>query len=132
MSKRMLVMRGVIGMGGKRTEKLHAADHPPVTASAADSAAISVIRLPADCRLGAQTALKAQLEAVLQAGEIVIDSTELERVDTAALQLLVLFRRELEQHGGTLVWRGTHEILDEAAGVLGLEQLLNLPAATSA
>ena len=120
-------------MGGKRAGKQHGTGKPPVAAPAATADAVAaVVQLPADCRLGAQLALKAQLEELLQAGEIVIDVAALERVDTAALQLLVLFRRELEPHGGTLAWRGTNEVLVEAAGLLGLEQLLNLPTATSA
>lgn len=110
-------------MGGKRAGKRQAAG---------EGATTTLVRLPADCRIGAQAALKVQLQEVLHRGEIVLEVAELERVDTAALQLLVLFRRELEQHGGTLAWRGKSEVLGEAASLLGLEQLLNLPAATSA
>ena len=119
-------------MAGKRTAKQQKAGKPSATASAGavGDAVATVIRLPADCRLGAQLALKAQLEAALHSGEIVLDTADLERVDTAALQLMVLFRRQLAQQGGTLFWRGTNEILGEAAAVLGLQQLLNLPAAT--
>ncbi|MGN6119709.1 MAG: STAS domain-containing protein [Rhodanobacter sp.] len=115
---------GVIEMGGKRAAK----NKQP--SAAADGAA--VVCLPADCRLAVQMALKEQLQQVLQHGDIVIDAQALERVDTAALQLLVLFRRELEHNGGALAWRGTNEVLHEAAALLGLEQSLNLPTATSA
>ena len=111
-------------MGGKRAVK----NKQP--AAATDGPA--VVCLPADCRLAAQVALKEQLQQVLQHGDIVLDAQALERIDTAALQLLVLFRRELEQHGGALAWRGANEVLREAAALLGLEQSLNLPAATSA
>jgi len=52
-----------------------------------------------------------------------------ERVDTAALQLLVLFQRELQARGGTLDWHGASEAFNEAAGLLGLTRLLELPAA---
>jgi len=119
-------------MGGKRTAKKNKADQPPVAAAEMASDAVAVVCLPADCRLAAQPALKAELEQVLQRGEIVLDAGALERVDTAALQLLLLFRRELEHHGGALAWRGTNEVLHEAAALLGLEQSLNLPTATSA
>jgi anti-anti-sigma regulatory factor len=115
---------GVIEMGGKRGAKNK---QPP---AAVDGAA--VVSLPADCRLAAQAALKERLQEVLQHGDIVVDAQALERIDTAALQLLVLFRRELEHHGGALAWRGTNEVLQEAAALLGLEQSLNLPTATSA
>lgn len=116
-------------MVGKRVRKQDKACEPTVTAS--DAASTSV-QLPADCRISAQTAVKAQLENVLSRGEIILDVAELQRVDTAALQLLVLFRRELEKQGGTLAWRGRSEVLDEAVSLLGLEQLLNLPVVTSA
>ena len=122
-------------MAGKRTTRQTRTGKSPVAASAcatADDAAAAVVQLPADCRLAAQAALKAQLQAVLRKGEIVLDVERLERIDTAALQLLVLFRRELEGSGGKLLWRGVNPVLGEAAGVLGLEQLLNLPAATLA
>ncbi len=121
-------------MGGKRTARQTKAGKTPVAASAASAKddATAVVQLPADCRLAAQAALKTQLEEVLHQGEIVLDVEALERVDTAALQLLVLFRRELESRGGKLGWRGANVVLDEAAGLLGLEQLLNRPAATLA
>jgi anti-anti-sigma regulatory factor len=122
-------------MTGKRTTKRTKAAKPQVEASAAATGkedALPVVQLPADCRLAAQAVLKAQLEEVLHGGEIVLDVEGLERVDTAALQLLVLFRRELESQGGVLRWRGANAVLSEAAGLLGLEQLLNLPAATLA
>lgn len=119
-------------MGGKRTAKKGGAQQLPVAAAEAAGEAVTVVCLPADCRLAAQVALKAELEQVLQRGDIVIEAQALERVDTAALQLLLLFRRELERHGGSLAWRGTNATLHEAAALLGLEQSLNLPTATSA
>lgn len=121
-------------MGAKRAGKKQGAGKSPgaVPVAAGNEQPSSTVALPADCRLAAQAALKARLEEVLPDGDIIIDATGLERVDTAALQLLVLFRRELEQRGGTLSWLGTNDVLAEAAGVLGLEQLLNLPAATLA
>jgi Anti-anti-sigma regulatory factor (antagonist of anti-sigma factor) len=97
-------------------------------AASADAATAPPLLLPADCRMAAQAALKEDLLGALKAGAIVLDGSRVERVDTAALQLLVLFRRELHAHGGTLRWLGTSDALNEAAGLLGLAQLLNLPA----
>lgn len=94
--------------------------------------AAAPLLLPVDCRMAAQAALKAELLGALKPGAIALDATQVERVDTAALQLLVLFRRELDKQGGTLHWHGTSDALNEAAGLLGLAQLLNLPAATLA
>ena len=121
-------------MGDKRTARPSRAGNSPGALSVVPTGAqaAAVVRLPADCRLAAQTALKARLQEVLLQRDIVLDVAALERVDTAALQLLVLFRRELESDGGKLRWQGANAVLDEAAGVLGLEKLLNLPAATLA
>jgi ABC-type transporter Mla MlaB component len=58
----------------------------------------------------------------------VLDGSRVERVDTAALQLLVLLRRELDGRGGTLAWQGASEALNDAAGLLGLARILELPA----
>ena len=119
-------------MAGKRGTKQPEADKLSGPTAAEADATPPVIRLPADCRMAAQASLKAQLEEALQQGEIVLDVEGLERVDTAALQLLVLFRRELESRGGKLGWRGSNDVLKEAVGLLGLNQLLTLPAATLA
>ena len=122
-------------MTGKRTTRQTRAGKStlaPAACVTATDVVAAVVQLPADCRLAAQAALKRELQAVLCQGEIVLDVACLERVDTAALQLLVLFRRELENQGGKLRWRGANPVLGEAASLLGLEQLLNLPAATLA
>jgi anti-anti-sigma regulatory factor len=118
-------------MAGKRAARQQDTDEQPAKASAVASAGVddaALVLLPADCRMAAQAALKAELLGALGAGAIVLDGGQVERVDTAALQLLVLFRRELDARGGTLGWRGTSDALNEAAGLLGLAQLLNLPA----
>ena len=121
-------------MAGKRATKQTGTGKSPVAAPCfrAAEAATAVVQLPADCRLLAQLALQAQLQEVLHHGEIVLNAERVERIDTAALQLLVLFRRELEGQGGKLRWRGVNPVMGEAASLLGLEQLLNLPAATLA
>ena len=111
-------------MAGKRAAKQKEDGQQP----AADVAAVVV--LPADCRIAAQAALKAELLGALEKGaSVTLDGSQVERADTAALQLLVLFRRELQARGGTLDWRGTSEAINEAAGLLGLAQILELPAA---
>jgi anti-anti-sigma regulatory factor len=112
-------------MAGKRAAKQKEdGQREPV----ADGAAVVV--LPADCRIAAQAALKAELLGALKQGAIVVlDGSQVERADTAALQLLVLFQRELQARGGTLGWRGASEAINEAAGLLGLARILELPAA---
>ncbi|UJJ50158.1 MULTISPECIES: STAS domain-containing protein [Rhodanobacter] len=112
------------GMAGKRAVKQQQDER-----QAAPDGAAAVV-LPADCRIAAQAALKTQLLGALEHGaSVVLDASQVERVDTAALQLLVLLRRELQARGGALDWRGASEAFNEAAGLLGLARILELPAA---
>jgi phospholipid transport system transporter-binding protein len=114
-------------MASKRASDKKSADAvAPVTT---DATAPVVVTLPADCRIAAQAALKAELQGALGAAAIVLDGRAVERIDTAALQLLVLFQRELAARGNALRWSGTSEALDEAAALLGLTQMVQLPAA---
>jgi phospholipid transport system transporter-binding protein len=118
-------------MAGKQAAKQRDTNEPPISASAAGAAntgGAACVRLPADCRMATQAELKAELLGALEANAIVLDGGQVERVDTAALQLLLLFRRELDARGGMLVWHGASDALNEAAGLLGLAQSLNLPA----
>lgn len=88
----------------------------------------AVVVLPADCRMATLAVLQAELAAPLGAGALVLDGQQVERIDTAVLQLLMLVRRELDTRGGTLAWRGTSNVLNEAASLLGLTRILELPA----
>jgi anti-anti-sigma regulatory factor len=116
-------------MAGKRkTAPDGAHDHAAAAEVDTGRSEDALVILPADCRMAAQAALKEELLGALKAGAIVLDGARVERTDTAALQLLVVFRRELDKCGGTLSWRGTSDALNEAAGVLGLAQILELPA----
>lgn len=95
--------------------------------SAAEALASPMV-LPADCRMAGQSSLKFELAARLAESTIELDGRQVERVDTAALQLLVLFRREFVNHGGLIRWLSASGALNEAANLLGLAQLLELPA----
>jgi anti-anti-sigma regulatory factor len=111
-------------MAGKRAAKQNQDERPAVPDG------MAAVTLPADCRLAAQAALQAELVAALERGDgVALDASAVERVDTAALQLLVLLRRELTSRDGTLAWRGASAAFNEAAGLLGLARILELPAA---
>jgi phospholipid transport system transporter-binding protein len=89
----------------------------------------TTIRLPADCRM---TELPALREQCLATPSSTLDATAVERVDTAALQLLVAFHRDALTRGGKITWTGVSTPLREAAERLGLIQALALPAAMPA
>lgn len=87
-----------------------------------------VVALPADFRLAELAAVKAELIEAFDAPVVQIDGAAVERVDTAALQLLVVFRRESVARGQTSAWQGASAVMRDAAGLLGLAQVLELPA----
>jgi phospholipid transport system transporter-binding protein len=131
-------------MAGKRTKRKEhggAADHgtaPEATtagaAVAAPESAVAVaagpmtLALPADFRIAAQAAFKQQLIGALAHDAIVLDGGAVERVDTAALQLLVVFQRELDARQRVPTWQSASTVLTEAADLLGLTQTLKMPA----
>jgi phospholipid transport system transporter-binding protein len=83
------------------------------------------IRLPADCRMAELPTLR---EQCLATPSSTLDATAVERVDTAALQLLVAFHRDALARGGKVAWAGVSTPLREAAERLGLAQALALSA----
>jgi phospholipid transport system transporter-binding protein len=99
--------------------------------SRGDAAAVKgavVIGLPTDCRIAELTALKEQLRAALDAPSSTLDATGVDRIDTAALQLLLAFSRDAQARGGKVAWNGVGTTLYDAAQLLGLAQTLALPA----
>jgi ABC-type transporter Mla MlaB component len=87
-----------------------------------------VVALPTDFRVAELAAVKATLIEALDAPALHIDGARVERVDTAALQLLVVFRREAAARGKTSAWQGVSAVMRDAAALLGLAQVLELPA----
>ncbi|MEW6708055.1 MAG: STAS domain-containing protein [Pseudomonadota bacterium] len=86
------------------------------------------IALPADCRLGALDALAPQLREAAGGSAATLDGAAVEKVDGAAMQLLVAFRRAAVAAGGSVHWTGASDVLREAASLLGLDVELDLPA----
>ena len=86
------------------------------------------VGMPADFRMAEVTDMHRQLGTVLDAKQIVLDGGAVDRVDTAALQLLVVFQREAQKRGSQVNWAGVSAPLHDAASQLGLAQVLALPA----
>ncbi|MGH8270016.1 MAG: STAS domain-containing protein, partial [Steroidobacteraceae bacterium] len=55
------------------------------------------------------------------------DASALQRIDTAALQLLAAFVRDRRTAGRAVDWRGGTAALESAAALLGLKDMLELP-----
>jgi ABC-type transporter Mla MlaB component len=86
------------------------------------------VALPADFRLAGLDEVKTCLVEAFDAPAVQLDGAAVERVDTAALQLLVAFRREASARGQSPTWLGVSAAIHDAAGVLGLAKALELPA----
>jgi phospholipid transport system transporter-binding protein len=84
--------------------------------------------IPADFRIADVTDMHRQLSDALDATQIALDGSAVDRIDTAALQLLVVFQREVQKRGNQMNWAGVSAPLHDAASQLGLAQILALPA----
>jgi phospholipid transport system transporter-binding protein len=73
------------------------------------------------------TAFQAELaERLDESGSVQIDGSAVERVDTATLQLLAAFVRDLRAESRAVEWVDCSAALRRAAGSLGLESALSL------
>ncbi len=73
------------------------------------------------------TAFQADLaERLDESGPVQIDGSGVERVDTATLQLLAAFVRDLRAEARAIEWVDCSPALLRAAGSLGLESALSL------
>ena len=74
------------------------------------------------------TALQSELaERLDESGGVQIDATAVDRVDTAGLQLLAAFVRDLRAESRQVEWVGCSDALNKAAQALGLHAALCLP-----
>jgi anti-anti-sigma regulatory factor len=89
-----------------------------------------VLRLPAQCTIRDAAQLLAQLLVHIErAAPVYIDASQVERVDTAALQLLVVFLRDRKAEQRAVVWLDCSDAMVRAARTLGLAGALSLSAA---
>lgn len=85
------------------------------------------LALNADCTLAEADSLKAALAGLIdEPRAVTLDASAVQRIDTAALQLLAAFARDRRIGGRTLEWRGAEHALDPAARLLGMSDLLGL------
>lgn len=69
--------------------------------------------------------LHQQLSKALEDGQAVtLDAREVQRADTAALQLLAAFCQTARSRGVTVTWRQPSEAFAQSASLLGLDGML--------
>jgi ABC-type transporter Mla MlaB component len=84
-----------------------------------------VVALPGHCCVKDAAALKQTLCKVAhESATVTVDVAALERIDTAAMQLLCAFVRDRATRDQNVGWSGTSQALDEAARLLGVSSLL--------
>jgi ABC-type transporter Mla MlaB component len=82
-----------------------------------------------DCTMSTIQSLHEELIQRLQAvGSVSLDGRDIQRPNTAMLQLLASFARELQEQSRSIEWVGQSEPLSRAASALGLASTLGLPA----
>lgn len=101
--------------------------------AAAAPASQPVVMLGANCTVKDAAALKQSLCAVLDSeATVVIDVGSVTRIDTAAIQVLCAFVRQRAVNARSVAWLGIPAAVREAAVLLGVSELLMLPAAAGA
>jgi anti-anti-sigma regulatory factor len=63
----------------------------------------------------------------LAEGQIIqFDVSKIERIDTAAMQMIYAFSKEAGKHGKVLLWDGASEAFVHSAKILGLATFMNI------
>jgi phospholipid transport system transporter-binding protein len=84
--------------------------------------------LTASCTVRDSIALKSSLlDLLMDKNPVTIDVRAVERIDTAALQVLCAFVRDRKAAGGNVLWIGCTESFSEAIRLLGLQKVLDIP-----
>lgn len=100
---------------------------PAPKAKASKPKAPTPVTLPAECVIAAATGLRdVLLGRVGDAGNVQIDASAVQRVDTASLQVMAAFVRDRRNDGLTFEWLGVPACLTEAATLLDLTNALGL------
>ena len=91
---------------------------------------VSTVVLASHCAVKDAVALKTLLSAVAaEALPVILDIGNVQRVDTATVQLLCVFAKDRRARGLKIEWRGASAVFEEAVKLLGVGLLLGFPDA---
>lgn len=91
---------------------------------------VTTVQLPDEFTIAEANDIQQSLLRVFeQQGPIRVNAGDVSRTDTAALQLMYVFQRALNENGAAIHWLAVSEAFTESAKLLGLDELLALPAA---
>src|SRR5690348_9706517 len=115
------------GTGAKRSSA-RTSRVPKAARAKARPAARGVFALAAECTISDIAPLRAGLASVLEhPSPLTLDIEAVQRIDTAAMQLVAAFVLERESQGRQVQWRGSAPVFGSAARLLGLASMLHLP-----
>lgn len=80
--------------------------------------------LPAECVIAGAGSLRESLVSLANVGDVTLDASAVQRLDTASLQLLTAFVRERRAADRAVNWSGVPALLAERAQLLGLADAL--------
>jgi anti-anti-sigma regulatory factor len=97
-------------------------------AKTSKSSGQKTIKVPPDLRISSASAAYASLRGAASgsSARIVLDATQVEKVDAAGIQALLAGRNALVQAGKQPSWAGASPQLKAAAQLLGLAEALEL------
>lgn len=86
-----------------------------------------MFKLPKDLIINHVEDLYSQLRELMETGDdIVLDISQVEKTDTACLQLLCVMQKSLQEIGHQITWQGNSEALKSTARMIGVEDFLEL------
>ncbi|MGC3979916.1 MAG: STAS domain-containing protein [Steroidobacteraceae bacterium] len=92
----------------------------------------TVLVLPTQCMLRDAVEYRQDLLNCLQAKSVAIDASAVTRIDTAFMQVLLAFARSRAADSQPIAWVNVSAGFVEAAQLLGLQSLLNVPVSAAA
>lgn len=113
----------------KSSKRKSAAAQPTVEAEKPTEKPL--VSVPATCTFRETAELKSTLLRWVDAADAVqLDVSALQRIDTAAVQVLCAFARDRQSRALAFCWVGEAEALNDASRLLGVSSLLGLPQQT--
>jgi len=110
-----------------RAEVAIVADAAIADATPAGAPSAATVTLQANCSVREVIGLRSLLlEVIESATAVIVDVAQLERIDTAALQVLAAFVRDRRNQQREVIWVNVNEALSEAARTLGLFAALGI------
>src|SRR5579872_5088308 len=111
--------KGAGSSGGKVAGSARRRDSIRAAAGKREKRGVAILGL--DCTASNASELKSSLQELLEMpGPVTLDISCLQRLDTAAMQVLAAFVHERSGRRNGVIWRGTSQQLTTAARLLGL------------